>query len=149
MFAESEVGRSRFEEVSMNDTRRSPRHAITEEKFCSLGLITLKDRGWADHVVRLRDMSESGVGIESEQALDRGLVWFHDRVAGHKGGVLVWCKKIEERYRAGIHFVPLSREEERQVQERTLQSGHQAHRSPDEIIEALMTSLQKDPPGIM
>ncbi len=111
---------------------------------CSLGVITFTRREWSDHTVRITDLSENGVWIESSHPIEPGFVWFHDRVRGHKGGLLIWCREQGEKYRGVIQFVPLTRDEERTVQERTLRtSGHRPNRSPEEIIAVLVESMER------
>jgi len=128
----------------MDEHRTTPRHSLQGEQACSLGVITYHSREWLDFAVRLKDMSERGVMVESERPLDPGFVWFNDRVGGNKGGVLVWCRKIDQRYLAGIRFVPLSRDEERIIQEQTVHAArHSPHRSPDQIISALIDAMSR------
>ena len=125
----------------MDENRAALRHPLQGEQVYSLGIITYKHLKWIDHTVRLVDLSKSGIGIVSEQPMGPGFVWFNDRVRGHKGGVLVWCRKLDDKYRAGIRFVTLSADEERFVQEKTAPSGHRPVRNPEEIIAALMGSI--------
>lgn len=130
----------------MNTGESIPKEAqaLRLENCCSMGVIAFKRLDWVDHTVHIMDMSESGVWIESDQAIEPGFVWFNDRVRGHKGGVLLWCREHEAKYRAIVQFIPLTREQERTIQERTLKSGqHHPRRSPEEIIAALIQSMDK------
>jgi len=116
----------------------------SEETCCSSSVVSFKDINWVDNTVHIMNISETSVRVESDRPMEPGLVWFNDRVRGHKGGILVWCQKYDERYRAVIRLVPLTREEERMVQERAVRSSnHRPHRSPEEIIATLSKSLRR------
>jgi len=121
-----------------------PHQAENEEHSSTLSVVTFKDINWVDRAVNIMDMGEQSVRVESDQPIDPGFVWFNDRVGGHKGGRIIWCKKYRERYRAVIQLVPLTRDEERLFQERILRSSnHRPHRSPEEIIASLTKSVAK------
>jgi hypothetical protein len=66
----------------------------------------------SDHVVRIVDISSGGVGVESDEQMEPGLVWFYTSVEGHRGGILLWSRKQNDQYRAGIRFLSLSTEDE-------------------------------------
>jgi hypothetical protein len=118
------------------------------ESSGSLGVVTFKDTNWADHTARIVDVSESSVRVESDRAIDPGFVWFDDRVRGHKGGLVIWCQPFYGRYRAVMRLVPLTRDEERLIQERTVQSSpHRPHRTPEEIIATLTESMKRRSSG--
>lgn len=128
----------------MDECRDTERRPITAEHGCSFCVITFKRLEWIDHTGRILARSTTGIRLESDKPIDPGFVWFSDRVGGHKGGVLMWCKKLGRNYRAGIQFVPLTRDEERRIQERTVRSSsHRPRRSPDEIIAALIESMTR------
>jgi hypothetical protein len=111
----------------------------------SLNVVTFKDTNWVDHTADIVDLSEGSVRVESDRPIDPGFVWFNDRVRGHKGGMVLWCQQFYGRYRAVMKLVPLTREEERLIQERTLQShSHRPHRSPEEIIATLTESMKRN-----
>lgn len=116
----------------------------TGQSSGSLSVVTFKDTSWVDHTADIVDLSESSVRVESDRPIEPGFVWFDDRVRGHKGGVVIWCQQFYGRYRAVMKLVPLTRDEERLVQERTLQSSpHRPHRSPEEIIASLTESMKR------
>jgi len=80
---------------------------------CSLGLLSLKRLEMTDHVVRIVDISRGGVGVESDEQMEPGLVWFYTSVEDHRGGILLWSRKQDDHYRAGIRFLTFSAEDER------------------------------------
>jgi len=128
----------------MNNKRDVQRQPITVKRDCILGIITFKQFEWKDHVAHIVDFSSKGVGIESNAHLEQGFVWFKDRVGGHKSGILVWSKQFGAKYRAGIKFLPLSRNSEQSVQERLSRSKpHTPIRDPEKIIATLMESIER------
>jgi len=129
----------------MDTMRAAPREPVVENRDCSLGIITLKHFEWKAHVAQLVDLSTKGVGIESNAYLEQGLVWFKDRVGGHKGGVLIWSKQLGAKCRAGIKFLNLSPEEEEYVEERIDQlKPHIPVREPEQIIKTLIESDKRE-----
>jgi hypothetical protein len=105
-------------------------------------IITFKDLAWTDQVAHLKDISSSGVGLESVLRMDRGFVWFKDRVAGHRSGVLLWSRLVGSQYRAGVQLVPLTRDQEAFIcDEVTMVRARQPLRNPEAIIATIMGSL--------
>ncbi len=128
----------------MSEMRRSNRYPLAVQRECSLCLITFKDLSWTDHKAQLKDISRDGIGIESDRPIERGFVWFRNRVGGYRGGVLMWSKQAGPNFRAGIQFVPLTRSQEQYVQEEVaLVRGHAPLRNPEAIIATIMDSLAK------
>ena len=128
----------------MNELRESIRYPLAVQRDCPLCLITFKDLEWSDYSAQLKDISRGGIGIESAEHIERGFVWFRDRVCGFRGGVLMWSRQAGMSYRAGIQFVPLSRTEERYVQEEvSMVRGHAPLRNPEAIIATIMASLER------
>ncbi len=129
-------------------SRRIQRHSIATQRDCSLEVITFDEQARTDHLVQLVDLSVTGVGIESSKRVDPGLVWFRDRVGGYKCGVIAWSKQNGERYRAGIQFVSLTRDEEQYIQEQVRQSRpYGPLRDPQQLIATMIASLKKDRRG--
>ncbi len=96
-----------------------------------------------EHGVRFVDMSVVGVGIESGEQIEPGLVYFREPVGGQKFGVVIWSKPKDDHYRAGIQFVILPPEEEAYIQEQVKQSHlHKALTDPDKIIALLLESIK-------
>lgn len=128
----------------MNELRQSIRYPLAVQRDCRLCLITFKDLAWTDYHAQLKDISRDGIGIESGQPIDRGFVWFRDRVGGYRGGVLMWSRREGPSFRAGIQFVPLSQAQEQYVQEEVaMVRGHAPLRNPEAIIATIMDSLAK------
>ena len=126
-------------------TVRMRRHAISTQRVCRLGIISFKKLHWTDVRARIVDLSVTGVGIDSDEQLEPGFVWFIDRVGGHRGGVLMWSRRQENKYRAGIRFVSLSRDEEQYLQEQVaLSQPHEPVRDPETIINTIIHSLKKE-----
>ena len=129
----------------MDNTRQQTRYPLAFQRGCSLCVITFKDLAWKDHSANLKDISKGGVGIESEDRIDRGFVWFSGRVGGHRGGVLLWSRQTGFTYRAGIQLVKLTRDQEQFVQEQvSLVKAHEPLRNPQAIIATIMDSLARE-----
>lgn len=97
----------------MDEHRRSSRQPATIYRKCSLGLLSFAQLEITDHIVRILDSNSQGLGVESDERLEPGLVWFHSSVGDRRGGILVWCSKQGGLYRAGIRFLSLAPEDER------------------------------------
>lgn len=137
-----------MDEERQDEMRQAYRHPITVQRDCALGLISFKHLEWTDRTAHLVDISRGGVGIESEERIEPGFVWFKERVGGHKSGVLMWSRRQGDKYRGGIRFVPLSRGEEQHLQEQILCSRpHAPVRNPETIIATIIESLKKEGSG--
>jgi len=129
----------------MDKGKELPDQPKTAASRGSLSVVTFKDTSWVDHTADIVDLSERSVRVESDRPIDPGFVWFNDRVRGHKGGVVIWCRQFYGRYRAVMRLVPLTRDEERLIQERTVQSSpHRPHRSPEDIIATLTKAMKRN-----
>ena len=125
-----------------NELRQASRYPLAVQRDCAMCIITFKDLAWKDHVAFLKDISMNGVGVEAETRIDTGFVWFRDRVGGHRGGVLMWSRQVGYNYRAGIQFVPLSRDAEEFVNSQvSLLRDHQPLHDPTAIISMIMESM--------
>lgn len=128
--------------MRMEHNRHAARRAVTVPRLCPLGLISFKKLEWTDHAARLVDFSKEGAGIESPSPLEPGFVLFRDRVAGNRGGVLLWSRQQDGRYRGGIRFLSLSPEQERCLNERGAWTKAHTHAgSAEDIIETLIRSM--------
>jgi hypothetical protein len=129
----------------MDATRQSLRYQVVQLRefpFCIIPFKSLVSAVMVAHVV---DISAKGVGIESGQQLEPGFVWFRDRIGGFKGGILVWSKQVGGKYRAGVRFVPLSREKELLVQDRiTAVHPLQPLHNPEVVISTILEAMTQD-----
>jgi hypothetical protein len=121
------------------------RYPVSAHRECPMGIITFKRLEWMDHDAQIVDISIVGIGIESSQQIEPGLVWFKERIGGYKSGVLMWSKQSGSRFRAGIKFVPLSRDEEAYVHEQVKQSHpSKPIHDPARIISTLLESVKRE-----
>ncbi len=127
-----------------NQRQEVKRHPVTRQRDCSLGVISFHNLEWTDYLAKIVDYSVIGIGIESDQPIQPGLIWFKECVYGQKCGVLVWCKRIGDRYRAGIQFGSLSRAEEEYLRQQVEQvQPHKPVHDPERIIAKLIDSMKK------
>jgi hypothetical protein len=126
-------------------SRGIQRYHVTSPRTHSLDVIAFDQPARTEHVVRIVDVSVIGVGIESSERIEPGLICFKEQIGGQKYGVLIWSKLRSGGYRAGIQFVVLSPEEEAYLQEQVKQSPpHKSLRDPDKIIASLLQSVKND-----
>lgn len=124
------------------------RYCLTSQRTFPLDVIAFDQLKRTEHVVRIVDLSVVGVGIESSERLEPGLVYFNEHVVGQKFGVLTWSKQSGNRYRAGIHFVVLPQEKEAYIREQVKQSRpHKTLRDPEKIIASLLDSMKDETHG--
>lgn len=132
----------------MDTIRQSHRYEVVQRRDFTLWVIPFKSLECAILVAHVVDLSKYGVGIESDQPLEPGFVWFKDRIGGFKGGLLVWSRQKDGMYRAGVKFVPLSREKELLVQERiAVMRPNQPIHNPEVIISTILESMTQAEPG--
>jgi len=125
-----------------NEQRQADRYPLAAQLECEMCIITFKDLAWKDQVVSLKNISMNGVGVEAEKKIDTGFVWFRDRVGGNRGGVLMWSRQVGYNYRAGIQFVPLSRDAEEFINSQiSLLRDHKPLRHPTATISTIMESM--------
>jgi hypothetical protein len=121
------------------------RYCVTSLRTYSLDVIAFDQSMRTEHVVRIMDISVIGVGIETSERIEPGLIRFREQIGGQRYGVLVWSKLKGDRYRSGIQFVILSPEEEAYLQEQFKQSPPcQSLRDPDKIIASLLESVKNE-----
>ena len=110
-----------------------------------MGIIALDNLKLTDQVIaKPVDYSMTGLGVESNQPIEPGLIWFDSAIFGHRCGVSVWCKQKGERYRAGIQFIPLHQFQENYFQRQIqyAQSNKQIH-DPQRFIEEIIIEIKK------
>ncbi len=121
------------------------RYSVVRQRTSSLRVIPFEGIANKEHLVTIVNMSVGGVGIASHERIEPGLVCFDEQVGGHKFGVVRWCKKSENGYRAGIHFVTLPHEKETYLLDQVqLSRCSQALQDPEKIITSLLESIQSE-----
>ena len=115
------------------------------DRDCSLGVISYENLEWTEHSVKIVDLSVTGIGIEANQLLAPGIVWFRDCVYGQRCGFLVWSKKISESYRSGIQFVTLARSDEEYLRRQvSLIRPRELFQDPEQILAKMMDDINRD-----
>jgi hypothetical protein len=131
--------------MEQTPARQSHRYAVVQLREFPLCLIPFKSLVSTVMIAHVVDISAKGVGIESSQHLEPGFVWFRDRIGGFKGGLLVWSRQAGGKYRAGVRFVPLSREKELFVQDRlTSLRPLEPLPNPEVVISTILEAMTRD-----
>ncbi len=125
----------------MNKMRQAERRPVLDTKAYWMSVISFKRLDWTELIAKLVDISSLGVGIEARNKVEPGFVWFSEKVDGSRGGLLMWSKQLETRYRGGIKFVPLPPDEERSIQRKLAESG--LLKDPTIVVDAILASLKR------
>jgi len=121
------------------------RHSLVSDRHCSLRAISCRTLTCKDQYVRIMDLSIIGIGVECDQPIDPGIIWFKETVYGQKWGHLVWQKKNGDRYRVGIEFISLSRPEEEYIRQQLEQGEHgKPVQDPEAIISKVISTTMND-----
>lgn len=88
-------------------TRKYPRKSFADDLGIPVTVIQFGKLHRQDITVTGHDISEGGMGVLSDTPLAPGFVWFWRQVGPQKGGMIVWSRKIDNQYRAGIQFLPI------------------------------------------
>ena len=96
----------------MGEVRQACREPQDKQNRRLMGLLSFSKREWTEHVVHVVDLSCRGAGVECDEPMEPGLVWFHDGLGEYRTGILLWSRTEEDRCRAGIRFLHLTAEEE-------------------------------------
>jgi hypothetical protein len=127
---------------------QSHRYEVVQRRDFTFWVIPFKSLECVILIAHVVDLSKYGVGIESDQPLEPGFVWFKDRIGGFKGGLLVWSRQKDGKYRAGVKFIPLSRDKELLVQERiAVMRPNQPIHNPEVIIATILESMTRSETG--
>jgi hypothetical protein len=129
----------------MTEMRHMPRETIAETKAYWMSLISFKRLDRTDLVAKVVDMNPLGVGIEAGKKIDPGFVWFSEKVDGHQGGLLMWSKQSDGKYRGGVRLVPVTPEEAKNIEEQIHRTG--TMKDPIVIVDTILDSLKKSGGG--
>jgi hypothetical protein len=91
----------------MASTRKYLRQAYSGSADIPVTVIQFGKLERIDLTVKGVDISDGGLGIISEVPLAPGFIWFGSTIGAHKGGMIVWSRKADTGYRAGIQFLPI------------------------------------------
>jgi hypothetical protein len=131
-----------------NKNRGIRRYNVASRRTAAVGVIAFDRLTRTEHVVRIVNLSVVGVGIESGEPIEPGLVCFNEQIGGHKFGVVAWCRPDGDRYLAGINFTTLPLEKELYLRQQVKQSHpHKPLRDPEKIIATLLDSVKRHTNG--
>lgn len=91
----------------MEYTRKSPRKEFRDDLGIPVTIIQFGQLQRQDITVQGVDISDGGLGITSDAPLSPGFIWFWRTVGKQRGGMVVWSRKINSHYRAGVQFLPI------------------------------------------
>jgi hypothetical protein len=91
----------------MTNLRKFPRQAYDNGADIPITVIQFGKLERMDITVKGVDISDGGLGIQTDIPLSPGFVWFWGTIGTHKGGMIVWSRKEDSGYRAGIQFLPI------------------------------------------
>ena len=119
------------------------RYRVNSDRTSALYVIPFNDLKYAQHDIRIVDMSIVGAGIASREPIQEGLACFEERVSGHKLGVVAWSRRYGVEYRAGISFVGLPVEKEDYILHAVRSSSPRPLlHDPDRIIGSILASIR-------
>jgi hypothetical protein len=95
--------------------------------------------------VKIVDLSITGIGVECDQSIEPGIIWFKECVYGQKFGHLVWQRKNGDRYRVGIEFISLSRLQEEHLRQQLKQVEQgKSIQDPEQVISGVIDYIKKE-----
>jgi hypothetical protein len=125
----------------MIEMRHMARQPIADTRSHRMNVISFKRLDWTELTATIVDLSPQGVGIVAQNKMEPGFVWFREKVDGSRGGLLMWSRQLDNKYRGGIRLVPLSPEDEQIVQKRIAASNRET--DPTIIVDTILDSLKK------
>jgi hypothetical protein len=129
----------------MIEMRHTPREPVADTKAYWMSVISFKRLDWTDLIAKVVDVSPQGVGIEARSKIDPGFVWFSEKVDGLQGGLLMWSKQRDSKYRGGIRLVSVTPDEAKKIQEKVSKAG--PLKDPIVIVDTILESLKKSGGG--
>ncbi len=129
-------------EEKENKRKGVQRHQVVASCYCTLLLISSGDLAWSEHFATIIDRSVIGIGVETNEQLVPGFVWFKESVYSQACGYLVWSRQTGSLYRSGIQFIDLTRDQEQylRLQVDHLKPHHPMH-DPDRVVQNLIEHL--------
>jgi hypothetical protein len=91
----------------MESMRRYPRRIYNDSTGIPVTIIQFGKLERLDATVQCIDISDGGLGIIADVPLSPGFVWFRGPINKQKGGMIVWSRKADSQFRAGIQFLPI------------------------------------------
>ncbi len=128
------------------EKRQIPRQPVAGTMAYWMSVISFKRLDRTDLIAKVMDMNPLGAGIEAGSKIDPGFVWFSEKVDGYQGGLLMWIKQRDGKYRGGVRFVPVTPEEARNIQEQINKPG--PIKDPTVLMDTILDSFKKSGGGI-
>lgn len=132
--------------MSENTQKRTfgiQRYFVSSHRTAFLRVITSDRCIRQEQMVRIVDVSVNGVGIESQEIIEPGLVCFKEPLSGHKFGIVAWRRQQDGLCRAGIGFLTLPYEQEQYILDQVRQThARQPLQDPEKLIASLLEPLK-------
>ena len=127
--------------VQHDKSRKYDRRPFTQTIDYSLSVSESNKRKWLNLKGKAVDISETGIGIQTDYPLAPGhMLWFNGGIE-EKAGFVKWSAKIDNEYRVGIeldgrHIRTL--DEATEIFNRQLEGIEQKCRNSDESPESIL-----------
>jgi len=127
--------------VQYDKSRKYDRRPYSQSIDYSLSISESNKRKWLNLKGKAVDISETGIGIQTDYPLAPGhMLWFNGGIE-EKAGFVKWCTKIDNEYRVGIeldgrHIRTL--DEATEIFNRQLEGIEQKCRNSDESPESIL-----------
>jgi hypothetical protein len=132
-----------MEEKRSDHRKEIQRHSVSSERQCSLRVVSFRNFAWMDHHVKIVDQCITGIGVECDQSIEPGIIWFKECAYGQKFGHLVWQRKNGDRYRAGIEFISLNRLQEEYLRKQLEQvEQDKSIQDPEQVISGVIEYIE-------
>lgn len=89
----------------MNTERKHPRMPYSDQLGIPVTIFQFGRLRRQDITVKPCDISEGGLGIISDEPLAPGFIWFWTKIREYDGGMVMWSRQINGKYRAGVQFL--------------------------------------------
>jgi hypothetical protein len=121
------------------------RYSIASQRTSPLLVIPFGCLAIKTYLVRIADLSVTGLGIELNCPVETGLAFFEEPVGGHKFGIVAWCREYDGIYRAGINFIRLPQDTEQYLLSQLKQSrNEQLLSDPECIVEEFLRTIKPE-----
>lgn len=132
--------------VQYDKSRKYDRRPYSQSIDYSLSISESNKRKWLNLKGKAVDISETGIGIQTDYPLAPGhMLWFNGGIE-EKAGVVKWCTHVENEYRVGIELdgkYVRTLDEATETFNKRLEEIEQRWLNPEESPEELFRSVKE------